>query len=88
MYGLIPFHIKGFCYTEGGTIRYQEVTLAVSEPVGGRWLEALPVAALLLDRYILERSHALFTHTLCPRCTGEYYREMEEMEEEGPPGKG
>jgi len=37
-------------------------------------------AWLPLDRYIQEQSHALFTHTLCPRCTGEYYREMDDME--------
>jgi len=33
---------------------------------------------LPLDSYVEARSHALFTHTLCPRCEAVYYREMGE----------
>lgn len=41
---------------------------------------------LPLDSYIETRSHALFTHTLCPRCEVAYYREL--GEEPSPAGEG
>jgi len=36
----------------------------------GEWLS--------LDSFVGAHSHALFTHTLCPQCSREYYRELGE----------
>jgi len=46
---------------------------------------------LTLDHYVETRSHALFTHTLCPACEAIYYRELGESPPpptSGPAGEG